>query len=56
MSTVIVMEGPEFMKWIGGVVCGNCIDLPLCDCVKNEYERNKPENKNKKIRHDVIKN
>lgn len=37
-ATAMVMEGPEFMKRIGGVVCANCRDLPECSCVKNEYE------------------
>ncbi len=37
-STALVMEGPEFMKRIGGIICANCWDLPECTCVKNEYE------------------
>ncbi len=50
------MEGPEFMKRIGGIVCANCRDLPDCNCTKNEYEKSKPENKDKLIRQDTIKN
>lgn len=30
----IVMEGPEFYKKIGGVVCKNCSEE--CTCVANE--------------------
>lgn len=41
------MEGPEFMKKIGGIVCSNCWDLSECNCCKNEYEKSKPENKDK---------
>lgn len=37
-ATAVVMEGPDFMKRIGGVICGNCRDLPECGCAKNEYE------------------
>lgn len=51
-----MLEGPEFLKRIGGVICDNCKELPQCDCVKNQYELNKPENKGKKIRKDTIKN
>jgi Ca2+ transporting ATPase len=53
-SKAIVMEGPEFLWKIGGVICQNCKELPKCECVKNEYELKKPENKNKKIRVDTI--
>jgi Ca2+ transporting ATPase len=55
-ANALIMEGPEFMKRIGGIVCANCRDLPDCTCVKNEYEQSKPENKDKKIRNDTIKN
>ena len=55
-ATAIVMEGPEFMKRIGGIICANCRDLPECGCVKNEFEQSKPENKGKLIRNDTIKN
>ncbi len=50
----LVLEGPEFLKRIGGVICDNCKELPSCDCVKNKYELDKPENKGKKIRKDTI--
>lgn len=66
----IVMEGPDFLRLIGGVICENCRDKikendanggklddkELCDCVKNKQELEKPENKGKKIRKDTIKN
>ena len=55
-KTAIVMEGPEFLKEIGGVVCDNCRDKPLCDCVKNDREAEKEENKGRKVRKDAIKN
>ena len=51
----IVMEGPEFLRLIGGVVCANCRNQNACDCVKNESERSKPGNEGKKIRVDTIK-
>ena len=56
-----VMEGPDFQKLIGGVVCHNCKsekgkNLKDCDCVKNEAEQKKPENKGKKIKIDTILN
>ena len=54
--TALVMEGPEFLRRIGGIVCANCLTLDRCDCVKNEKELEKPENKGKKIRKDTIKN
>ena len=38
-AIAVVMEGPEFMKRVGGIICGNCRDLPECNCVKNEYEQ-----------------
>lgn len=50
----MVLEGPEFLKRIGGVICDNCKELPSCGCVKNKYELDKPENKGKKIRKDTI--
>lgn len=46
-AKALVMEGPEFLRKIGGVICENCKDRPECDCVKNEKEKEKPENKNK---------
>ena len=55
-KTAIVMAGPEFLKEIGGVVCDNCRDKDVCDCVKNEKEAEKKENKERKIRKDAIKN
>jgi Ca2+ transporting ATPase len=48
-TRALVLEGPEFLRKIGGVICDNCKELPKCDCVKNQYELNKPENKGKKI-------
>ena len=55
-SKALVLEGPEFLRRIGGVVCKNCLEKEVCDCVKNEKEKEKPENKNKQIRKDTIKN
>lgn len=52
----IVMEGPDFLRLIGGVICDNCKDLPQCDCVRHESELEKPENKGKKVKKDTIKN
>lgn len=54
--TAVVLEGPEFLRRIGGIVCANCTTLEKCECVKNEKELDKPENKGKKIRKDTIKN
>lgn len=55
-KTAIVMEGPEFLRQIGGLVCDNCRDKEKCDCAKNEKDLEKEENKGKKIRKDAIKN
>ncbi|MCP5019832.1 MAG: HAD-IC family P-type ATPase [Ketobacter sp.] len=55
-KTAIVMEGPEFLRLVGGVVCKNCLDKEKCECVANERELKKPENKGKQIRKDTIKN
>ena len=55
-STALVMEGPEFLRLIGGVICENCWNKEICDCVKNETELDLPENKGKKVRKDTIKN
>lgn len=54
--TALVMEGPEFLRLIGGVICDNCRTLEKCECVANENELSKAENKGKKIRKDTIKN
>lgn len=35
-STALVMEGPEFLRLIGGVICENCIGKEECFCVRNE--------------------
>ena len=35
-QSALVMEGPEFLEKIGGVICSNCEDKPECDCVNNE--------------------
>jgi Ca2+ transporting ATPase len=56
-----VIEGPEFMDLIGGVVCKNCKEdknkkCEDCDCVKNVDELKKPEHKGKKVRVDTIMN
>jgi Ca2+ transporting ATPase len=56
-----VIEGPEFMELIGGVVCKNCKEDKSkrwedCDCVKKSEELKKPENKGKKVRVDTILN
>lgn len=56
-----VMEGPAFLKLVGGVVCRNCKfdktkSYKDCDCVKNAKERAKAGNQNKKIRVDTILN
>lgn len=53
-QTAIVMEGPEFLRKIGGVVCANCQGKEVCDCVRNESEKKDPGNENKKIRKDTI--
>ena len=55
-KTAIVMEGPEFLRKIGGVICGNCRDKEICECVKNEAELSEPQNKGKSVRKDTIKN
>lgn len=59
-KTAIVMEGPEFLKQIGKVTCANCREKinsgGVCDCVKNEKELEKPENKGKQVRKDTIQN
>ena len=52
----VVMEGPEFLRKIGGVICENCKDKDSCGCVRNEHELDLPGNSNKKIRKDTIKN
>ena len=55
-KTALVMEGPEFLKMIGGVICENCREKEACDCVANEKDLDDPANKGKKIRKDTIKN
>lgn len=37
-KTALVMEGPEFLRLIGGVICDNCRDKENCECVKHESE------------------
>jgi Ca2+ transporting ATPase len=54
-----VIEGPEFMELVGGVVCKNCKEDKSkrwedCDCVKKSEDLKKPENKGKKVRIDTI--
>lgn len=53
-QTALVMEGPEFLRKIGGVICDNCRDKEECDCVRNEGQKKEPGNENKKIRKDTI--
>lgn len=55
-STALVMEGPEFLRRIGGVVCANCIEAKVCECVVKEADMGKAENKGKKLRKDTIMN
>lgn len=55
-TSALVMEGPEFLRLIEGVVCKNCLEKKECDCVKYEKELDNPENKGKKVRKDTIKN
>lgn len=55
-KTAIVMEGPEFLRIIGGIVCDNCRDKEVCTCVNNEKDLEEPANKGKKIRKDTIRN
>jgi Ca2+ transporting ATPase len=55
-SRAIVMEGPEFLRQIGGIVCENCLDKAECDCVAKERDLEKEGNEGKKVRKDVIKN
>ena len=43
------MEGPEFLRIVGGLCCDNCREKEECDCVENEAEKDKPGNGNKKI-------
>ena len=50
------MEGPEFFKLIGGLICKNCLEKSSCECVANENEQKNPGNENKQIRVDTIKN
>ena len=36
-DTAIVMEGPEFLRLIGGIICAHHRENPdSCDCVNNE--------------------
>ena len=37
-DTAIVLEGPEFYRLIGGIICKNCNSDENCTCVNNEYE------------------
>ena len=47
-----ILEGPDFMDMIGGVVCKNCVKKD-CDCALDEKTA---KDKNKKKRIDTIKN
>lgn len=55
-SSTLVMEGPDFLRLIGGIICENCKDAEICTCVLNEKDLEQPSNKGKKIRKDTIKN
>lgn len=48
----LVLEGPEFMDRIGGIICANC-KTAQCDCVGDEKKAAKL---GKKVRKDTIKN
>lgn len=48
----IVMEGIDFMKLIGGVVCKNC-RTAKCDCARDSKEQQKT---GKQLRVDTIAN
>lgn len=52
----LILEGPEFMRLIGGVVCDNCRDLRFCDCLKKQSDADLPGNEGKKVKKDSIKN
>lgn len=39
-SSAIVIEGAEFMKEVGGVVCKNCT-IESCKCAKSSSEAEK---------------
>lgn len=54
--TALVLEGPEFMSRIGGIVCDNCRNKPECDCVLTPAELKESQNRNKKVRKDSVKN
>jgi Ca2+ transporting ATPase len=55
-KSAIIMEGPEFMRLVGGLTCDNCRDKDSCDCVLKEEDLEKPENKDKQVRKEAIKN
>lgn len=48
----IVMEGMDFIKLIGGVVCKKC-KTPKCDCARDSKEQEKT---GKDLRVDTIAN
>lgn len=48
----IALEGPEFTRLIGGVVCKKC-EIAVCDC---ERDPKIAEKNNKSLRIDCIKN
>jgi Ca2+ transporting ATPase len=39
-ANALVMEGPEFVSQIGGVVCKNC-KIPKCDCARTSKDAEK---------------
>jgi Ca2+ transporting ATPase len=46
------MEGADFIKLVGGVVCKNC-DTSVCECAKDQKQA---DEEGKKLRIDTIKN
>lgn len=48
----LVLEGPEFISRIGGLICENC-NKEICDCAPDEKTA---EKLGKKLRKDTIKN
>ena len=48
----LVLEGPEFIKIIGGVICKSCQTI-TCDCPRDQQTA---EKLGKEVRVDTIKN
>lgn len=55
-ETALVMEGPEFMRQIGGIVCDYCRAKANCDCVRSTRELSEPANVGKTLRKESIGN